>query len=156
MHPSHHSYNPNDFAIATSLLRDTLFSEARSQLIDQPRGILIGGQPASGKTALLTYLCRQNPDTPFVVINGDEFRPYHPHYRVLYEQYGPDAPHYTQPFSNALVEWAKAECITKRYNFIIEGTMRNFAVIEQTVSELKAANYKAELHALAIPRVEAY
>lgn len=32
--------------------------------------------------------------------------------------------------------------------------MRNFSVIEQTVSTLKAAHYQAELHALAIPRTE--
>ncbi|MBO0935927.1 zeta toxin family protein [Fibrella sp. HMF5335] len=32
--------------------------------------------------------------------------------------------------------------------------MRNFSVIQNTVSELLAHGFRAELHALAIPRVE--
>lgn len=84
----------------------------------------MGGQPAAGKTALITHIRNQHPDTSFVVINGDEFRAYHPHYKAIYTRYGTDAPHHTQPFSNALVEWAKAECIANRYNFIIETVRR--------------------------------
>ena len=93
-------------------------------------------------------------DRQFVVINGDEFRNYHPNYNAIYNQYGTEAPHHTQPFSNAMVEWAKNECLTKGYDFIVEGTMRNFSVIQNTASELQAHGFRAELHALAIPRIE--
>lgn len=116
--------------------------------------MLLGGQPASGKTNLIAKIKKYRPDRQFVVINGDEFRVYHPRYEEIYHRYASDAPHYTQRFSNQMVEWAKQACITGRYNFIIEGTMRTFGVIEQTVSMLKAADYQAELHVLAIPRIE--
>lgn len=131
-----------------------LFKRIKPQLVDKPTGILLGGQPASGKTNLIETIKRDVPDRQFVVINGDEFRAYHPNYRAISDQYGTEAPHHTQPFSNALVEWAKNECLTKGYNFIVEGTMRNFSVIQNTVAELQVHGFRAELHALAIPRVE--
>ncbi|MBO0929712.1 zeta toxin family protein [Fibrella aquatilis] len=83
-----------------------LFKRIKPQLVNRPIGILLGGQPASGKTNLIETIKRNTPDRQFVVINGDEFRTYHPNYTAIYSQYGTDAPHHTQPFSNAMVEWA--------------------------------------------------
>lgn len=131
-----------------------LFKRIKPQLVDRPTGILLGGQPASGKTNLIETIKRNTPDRQFVVINGDTFRNYHPNYNAICDQYGTEAPHHTQPFSNAMVEWAKNECLTKGYNFIVEGTMRTFKVIQDTVTELKSHGFEAEFHALAIPRVE--
>ncbi|WP_246859628.1 zeta toxin family protein [Spirosoma sp. KCTC 42546] len=88
----------------------------------------------------------------FVAINGDEYRQYHPRATELNEEYGQDAPKYTQPFSNTLVEYLKAECLRLRCNFIIEGTMRTYAVIERTAQEIKQAGFRCEAHALAIHR----
>lgn len=68
------------------------------------------------------------------------------------EEYGQDAPKYTQPFSNALVEYLKAECLRLRCNFIIEGTMRTYAVIERTAQEVRQAGFRCEAYALAIHR----
>ncbi|MBO0935928.1 zeta toxin family protein [Fibrella sp. HMF5335] len=81
-----------------------LFKRVQPQLIDRPKGILLGGQPASGKTNLIETIKRRMAERQFVVINGDEFRVYHPNYNAIYSQYGTEAPHHTQPFSNALVE----------------------------------------------------
>lgn len=39
-----------------------------------PTGILLGGQPAAGKTGLIRQIRRQRNDVKFVVINGDEYR----------------------------------------------------------------------------------
>ncbi len=118
----------------------------------EPTGILLGGQPASGKTGLIRFIQQQNRDKAFVVINGDALRSYHPRSEAILSYYGLDAPKYTQPFSNALVEWLKAECIRLRYNFIIEGTMRTLAVIEQTAKSLKQADFSVEGHVLAVAR----
>lgn len=118
----------------------------------KPTGILLGGQPAAGKTGLIRQIRRQRSDVKFVVINGDEYRQYHPQFRALTDEYGQDAPEYTQPFSNALVEYLKAECLRLRCNFIIEGTMRTYAVIERTAQEIKQAGFWCEAHALAVHR----
>lgn len=118
----------------------------------QPLGILLGGQPASGKTRLFEFIQQDNPDIDFIEINGDEYRQYHPRATEINEEYGQDAPKYTQSFSNALVEYLKAECLRLRRNFIIEGTMRSYNVIERTAREVKKAGFRCEAHALAISR----
>ena len=118
----------------------------------EPIGILLGGQPASGKTGLIRFLQRQHSSKTFIIINGDELRSYHPRYEAIVEYYGLAAPEYTQQFSNALVEWLKAECIRLQYNFIIEGTMRTLNVIEQTAQSLKRAGFICEGHILAVAR----
>lgn len=117
-----------------------------------PTGIVLGGQPASGKTGLIRQIRRGDRSVKFVVINGDEYRQYHPRAKKIDEQYGQDAPKYTQPFSNTLVEFLKAECLRLRCNFIIEGTMRTYAVIERTAREIKQAGFRCEAHALAVHR----
>ena len=114
-------------------------------------GIMLGGQPAAGKTRLIEKLVELNVGRNFITINGDEFRTYHPRYHEISEQHGAEAPRLTQPFSNALVEFAKQECLRRRHDMIIEGTMRMFGVIERTVAELRQYNYEVEAHVLAIP-----
>ena len=118
----------------------------------QSMAILLGGQPASGKTGLFDYVRQTYSKLTFVEINGDEYRQYHPRAAEISEEYGQDAPKYTQPFSNALVEYVKAECLRLRHDFIIEGTMRNYGVIERTTLETKKAGFQCEAHALAIHR----
>ncbi|WP_461100961.1 zeta toxin family protein [Spirosoma koreense] len=117
-----------------------------------PLGVLLGGQPASGKTRLFEYIQRANPKIDFTPINGDEYRQYHPRAQEIEEEYGQEAPKYTQAFSNTLVDYLKAECLRLRCNFIIEGTMRTYAVIERTASELKKAGFQCEAHVLAVAR----
>lgn len=108
---------------------------------NKPIGILLGGQPASGKTKLFERIRSVYPEVDFVEINGDEYRQYHPRAAEINEEYGQDAPKYTQTFSNTLVEYIKAECLRLRCNFIIEGTMRTYTVIERTTREIKQAGF---------------
>ena len=121
----------------------------------QPKAILLGGQPASGKTKLIRYL-KANSRTDFVVINGDEYREYHPSYKQIQAYYGLEAPNKTQEFSNTLVEFIKQECLRRKLNFIIEGTMRTYNVIESTAKEACNHGFKAEAHVLAIHSDDSY
>ncbi len=103
----------------------------------QPIGFILGGQPAAGKSGLIKKLRRDHRLSDLVVINGDEYRQHHPRKRELDEQFGQDSPKYTQKLSNAVVDFLKAECLRLRCNFIIEGTMRTYAVIERTAQEVR-------------------
>gem|GEM_PF-6450416 len=75
--------------------------------------------------------------TKFIVINSDEYRQFHPRAQKIGETYGQDALKYTQAFSNALVEQLKSEYLQLSCNFIIEGTMRSFDVIQKTAQQIK-------------------
>lgn len=146
-----HEFTQDELQFAQEQLSELYFNDLPGSP-QQPLAILLGGQPAAGKTRLFEYIDDANPNTTFVKINGDEYRRLHPRAAELDEEYGQDAPKYTQPFSNTLVEYLKAECLRLRCNFIIEGTMRSYAVIERTVGEVKAAGFRCEAHVLAVHR----
>ncbi|MBC8155041.1 MAG: zeta toxin family protein [Bacteroidetes bacterium] len=142
---------PGELEDAKKHLLDDLFSGLTDSVSRSPVCILLGGQPAAGKTRLIAKLVEANKERTYITINGDEFRTYHPRYVALSEHHGAEAPRLTQPFSNALVEFAKQECLQRRHDMIIEGTMRTFGVIERTVAELRQHNYRVDRHGVAIP-----
>lgn len=121
----------------------------------KPKAILLGGQPASGKNRLTQHINRIE-SVNFVVINGDEYRSLHPRFEEIQVDYGQDAPKITQPFSNALVEFMKAECLQRKLSFIIEGTMRTYNVIESTAREARSHGFKVEAHVMAIHSADSY
>ena len=91
---------------------------------NNPVAILLGGQPASGKTQLALRVQEQNPKINFLVVSGDEFRAYHPEALELIK----DSSTYsekTQIFSNVFTEKLIEESINQKFNMIVEGTMRN-------------------------------
>ena len=59
-----------------------------------------------------------------MIINGDEFRPYHQYFDEIYAKYGNDFSKYTGDFSGKMVEKIRDEAIKQRFNIIIEGTFR--------------------------------
>ena len=147
-----HLFTEEELTIAQTIVFAKYIGNPARYQSATPTGIILGGQPAAGKTGLIRQIRRQPGDLKFVVINGDEYRQYHPQFRAINDEYGQEAPKYTQPFSNALVEYLKAECLRLRCNFIIEGTMRTYAVIERTANEVKQAGFRCEAHALAVHR----
>lgn len=129
--------------------RFDVFSQAEPQ--QQPIGALLGGQPATGKSLLIGRIQDDRPTHPFVVINGDEFRQYHPRFHE-YNQAGElEAANRTQAFANYIGQTLLKEAIEKRYNVIIEGTMRNSDVPVTTAQMYRQNGYSPEAHVLAVP-----
>ena len=149
------TYSPADLARAKQFLTEDLLRNATRSVNRNPVAMLIGGQPASGKTRLIETVKALVADDA-VVINGDNYRNLHPCYDEIQQEYGPDAPHHTQPFSNALVEFMKAECLQQKLNFIIEGTMRTHRVIKNTAVEARKHGFRVEAHVLAIAEEDSY
>lgn len=117
----------------------------------QPLAIILGGQPASGKGKLFEQIQSHYFGKKFVIINGDEFRAFHPRSEKIASIDGRDYADITQTFANTLVQFMKQECIKKRYNFILESTFRNLKTIRITSQELKEQNYQIAVHALSVP-----
>ena len=143
-------YNYDELDIAKRELLATSFYNVKKE--KQPVAIILGGQPASGKTALFELLRNKIfPDKQFVIINGDDYRSFHPRNDKILIKYGKDYANKTQPFANGLVKFMKEECIKKRYNFILESTFRDIKAIKNSSEELKKENYKTAVHALSVP-----
>jgi Zeta toxin len=143
-------YGFDGLDVAKRVLLETSFDNAKRE--KQPIAIILGGQPASGKTQLFEHI--QNniyPDKQFVIINGDEYRALHPRSNDIATKHGKDYADETQPFANSLVKFMKEECIKRCFNFILESTFRSIETIKESSEELKKENHKTAVHALSVP-----
>ncbi|MDO5664455.1 MAG: zeta toxin family protein [Bacteroidia bacterium] len=50
---------------------------------NNPMAVILGGQPASGKSSLVSRVLADNFDKTFLKVNGDIYRAYHPDYEKL-------------------------------------------------------------------------
>lgn len=109
-----------DRVVAAEALR----SMRQCTRLENPRGILLAGQPGAGKTVISSMMMRSVLNNDGTLINADEFRRLHPNYHRLHELYGSDAVELTARFSGAVTEGLIAELSDQRINLVIEGTGR--------------------------------
>ena len=117
---------------------------------EKPLAILLGGQPACGKSILLKRAEKDHPNKDFLSVNGDLYRAFHPNVSELIK----DSQNYsneTQIFSNVFTEKLIEEAIKRKSNIIVEGTMRNLDVPINTTNLFKKAGYTVEVYAIAAP-----
>ncbi len=115
----------------------------------KPRAVLLGGQSGAGKTTLHD-LCRANMDGDGIVINGDEYRSYHPRYVEIGAEYGIDAPAHTGAWASRMVEELVDIASRAKYNLVIEGTLRPSEVPIKTATLLRGRGYSTDLALMAV------
>jgi len=81
-----------------------------------------------------------------IVINGDDFRRFHPDYKKIQKEYGKDSPKVTAQFAGKMTEAVLEKAISENYNIIIEGTFRTFKTPLETLQKLKNANYETNIY----------
>ena len=119
---------------------------------DSPVAFVLGGQPASGKTALAECCMNIYPAKRFLRINGDLYRQYCPGHNEIISN---DIEHYserTQIFSNVFTQELIKEAINRHLNVIVEGTMRNPDVPSGTVKMFHDAGFTTEVSIVAAPK----
>jgi len=114
----------------------------------EPFAVILGGQPGAGKTTLHRIVLGKNSNT--VIINGDDFRKYHPRFLQIEAQYGDKSPDYTQDFTNRVVETLIETLGREKYNLIVEGTLRTSETPLATCENLKGKGYAVELSVIAV------
>ena len=122
---------------------------SRYQPTSCPKAILLAGQPGAGKTILSEVLKSEFQDN-VIIINGDEYRRFHPNYRQLYREYGSESVSMTSAFSSAVTEALIGELSERRFHLIIEGTGRTVEVPRKTASLLSAKGYSVTIAAIAV------
>lgn len=113
-----------------------------------PKAYILGGQPGAGKTTIIDLLVENNSN--LIVINGDEFRKKHPHYRELVKKYGDEAVLYTQKFAGKITEALINKLSDSKYSIVVEGTLRTVEVPEKTKTLLEQKGYEAELSLILV------
>ena len=116
-----------------------------------PVCILLGGQPASGKS-YLTAIAEKSRNIKFLKVNGDDFRVYHPDHEKLIKNektYSEE----TQLFSDVFTEGFINEACNNKFNVIVEGTMRNPDTSRNTANKFKDAGFFVHACVIAAPAI---
>lgn len=109
--------------------------------VENPRVIITGGQPGSGKSKLIEMSKKDFPDGNVVVINGDDLRGYHPQSDKILKMDDKKFAERTDPDSR---EWTRKlfeKAIETKRNIIFESTMREPGPISKTMERLKDNGY---------------
>lgn len=118
--------------------------------VNNPVAFLLGGQPGAGKTTLHEII--GSLEKNIVIINGDDFRKFHPKYKLICEQEEDFVP-FTQEFSSSITERLIFDLSTEKYNLLIEGTLRTTTVPIKTCETLKSEGYSyVGLYIMAVSR----
>jgi UDP-N-acetylglucosamine kinase len=110
--------------------------------------VILGGQPAAGKSSITKELFDQHKGN-IVLLNGDEFKPLYPNYKELARLDPDGTSKLVQPYSNYVIDNLKQEAIDRGLNVIVEGTMRTSEVPLKTADEFASKGYTVEAYVVA-------
>ncbi len=131
-------------------LWNDLISEQQVSPVKSPKGFVLGGQPGAGKSNLVGII-RQELNRNVLVINGDEFRRYHPNFDGIQEQYGIDSPKHTAAFSGHMTERVIEKALREGYNISVEGTFRTTETPMRTLEKMREQGYETAVYIQTAP-----
>lgn len=130
-------------------------SSLKSQ--EKPDLVLVGGQPAAGKTLPLLKNKQKFQDKGGVlIINGDDFRGAHPKIEQIKADHGKNYAFYTDKDSGRWVEMMIKEAQEQKVNVILEGTMRRPEVTLNTAKEFNSNGYEIHASIIAVKPQESW
>jgi hypothetical protein len=109
--------------------------------VANPRVIITGGQPGSGKSRLLESSKAEFPDGNVVVINGDDLRNYHSQRAKIFKL---DDKLFAERTDADVRSWTRRvfeKAIESKRNIIFESTMREPEPLSGTMQRLKEQGY---------------
>lgn len=116
-----------------------------------PTLVIVAGEPGAGKSTLRDALKNELGAQGVAVIDQDAIRTNHPRFRALSLADDKTAAMLTNTDAGAWVERALDDARRRRVNVALESTMRNPEHALQMVKQFKAAGYRVEVRALAVP-----
>ncbi len=137
---------------------DKIIDEIYSKMVfektpqEHPIAIIVGGQPGAGKSGLIdkTYAEIENS----IVLDVDDFRYFHPQIEEILEKYPNDLATFTITFVNRIFKKILDKLIAKKYNLIMQKTLKDDEVIYDTNVPLCKAGYVIALRVLAVSELE--
>lgn len=130
-------------------------SSIKSQ--ESPNLVMVGGQPAAGKTLPLLKNKQNFEDKGGgLIINGDDFRGAHPKIDHIKAEHGKDYAFYTDKDSGRWVEMMIKEAQEQKVNVILEGTMRRPEVTLNTAKQFNSNGYEVHANIIAVKPQESW
>ncbi|CAG7600800.1 zeta toxin family protein [Leucobacter soli] len=113
--------------------------------------VLLGGQPAAGKTRAQHAILTEHGADDLVEITGDDLREFHPEYDLLADEAPFEMPAQTAPVSGGLVRLALDYAREHGYSVLLEGTFRDAGMVTRNAIRFADAGYRVEVVAVATP-----
>lgn len=118
---------------------------------ERPIAILLGGQPGSGKSGLVSYAMEEFVDKGGVVlIDADKLRVFNPEYRRLTLEDPVHAADRTQKAAGEMVMQLLKATVDNRRNLILDGTMRNPDSVKELAEKLVSEGYEVQARVMAV------
>lgn len=136
--------------VAFEMIWDDLISESQVRPSSLPKGFVLGGQPGAGKSNLVRKINAELGGN-LLVVNGDEFRRYHPDFEEIQAKYGKDVPKHTAVFSGAMTEKVITKALSEGYNISVEGTFRTAEVPMGTLDQMRTYGYETAVYIQTTP-----
>ena len=112
--------------------------------------VLLGGQPAAGKSQATAAVEQRHPGRQLVPLTGDELRAFHPQYEELLAQHPQLFPNATGQASGAWVRMSIEHARANGYSLLLEGVFRDPEMTVATAEEFAAAGYRVEVVGLGV------
>lgn len=138
-------YTPAEFERQYKLIYDSIVKDGVSQ--KNHAVIFLGGQPGAGKSH---FYSNSDDLSGYIVIDGDQYRKYHPRYDDISKYDMENYANRTQQFVNECVERLIEDLSDQGYNLIIEGTLRDPDVPINTCKTLVGKGYTADMYVVAV------
>lgn len=150
--PDRYKLDPEDHEAIYQDLKEDIFSGRTPS--PQPRAIILGGQPGAGKSRALDTSAADFPGRNVVILNGDDYRRWHP---LSNEILDTDEENYARLTDPDVREWTRRlldEAVKERLNIVFESTMRSPEPITTTLVNLRKAGYLVTARVMAVHRFE--
>lgn len=116
--------------------------------VENPKAIIDIAPPASGKTGLNGFGKDQFFDNNVVIINSDEFKPFHPKVDEIARLYPQYFTKITDQESNTWTSTLFDEALKNGYNVIFEGKGRNARILETIKNKMQ--KYHVTVRGMAV------
>lgn len=131
------------------------FLKSSALTVSQPKAVITGGQPASGKGQLAAFAREEFSNYGgSVTIDPDRLRSYHPKYNELQETDDKNSAKYTHHDAKKWSLELLDEAIKNKKNVVIDQTSADFQTLKDTVNNLKKNGYDhIELKVMSVPEI---
>lgn len=117
--------------------------------------VIVGGQSGAGKSRLIKIALKELNNNA-VIVDFDELRAAHPHYKEVCENYPEITHRILHPDTEKVKNAALKTLIEQEYNVIYEGALRNTQGFLDFASDFKKSGYNVEMFIMAVPKLESY
>jgi predicted ABC-type ATPase len=115
----------------------------------QPKVVILGGQPGSGKGELTTQ-AQTVVSVNAVICNADDFRDLHPFASQIKKQHESLFPDLTAEFAQECNNRLRQYCEDHKFNYILETTFSSGDRMNETIANMRSKGYNVSIMLLSV------